>query len=812
MKITVFIFSGILLQAQVIITEVMFDLDGSDSPNEFLELYNTSQTDSIDLSGWTVRDNYSLDELEDNGNGLILPPHGYGLIMEGDYSPGNGLYTALLPDRLILIKVDDKAIGNGLSVKDSLFIINADGYTVDSLGWEQAVKPGYSLEKIRLHLPNIFSNWKSSRDSLGTPGRTNSVEPLSVDGILLPASLDLTESKLSKSEKTILSGRIMNAGLFPFSSKITVFHKNYLLGERSIEALGELDTVSFALTLGPFPLSGKHILNIVLNVPEDKDTSNNLGQMELAVQFDWNIITINEFMAQPNNDQTEFMELTCRGDLIFEDWSFSDKSRKHKLLPSKILKEGDFIVIVDDSTKLPPLPQNTYIISPLTTFPAFNNSGDALYLYDLTGKIIDSLIYGAAWPLAAEISAEKLRPEFNSNNYINWALSQDSLNMTPGKENSVKLGDLDGVLLLDSIRHHPLYPKPEQAMVLTVALSNLGLLNFSGFISIIENGLELERLATEELASGDTLVMNFEMGPMSPGIHVLNLELLVPGDSNPQNNFAKDSIIVSYPPGAVILNEFLARPDSHQTEFVELTSAHSISMAGWSLSNDTKNKKLLPPFILRGGSYLIIARDSSLLNNTAFSAGYISPPAGFPSLKNKGDGIFIFDLTGALIDSLVYTQNWPLMAGRSTEKFKPEYSSADSSSWGLNVNSRAHTSGSQNSIYFENIPEQGVINFEPNPFSPDNDGRDDILFIKYNLPFENSALQVQIFDITGRKIATPSWNRAVAQNGVLYWDGQDSQGRTARIGIYIIKVSARDLISNQYWENVQTVILANRLN
>lgn len=811
-KFSAFISYSALLQAQVIMTEVMFNLDGSDSPNEFIELYNTSQTDSINLNGWTIRDNYSLDDLEDNGSGLILPPAGYGLILEGDYIPGSGLYTDLIPGDLILIKVDDKSIGNGLSIKDSLFLINAAGHIVDSLGWEQTVKPGFSLEKIRLEWPNLASNWKASRDSLGTPGKPNSVKPLSINGVLLPGSLQLTKFNLSKSEQTLLSGRIMNAGLFPFSSEITVFDNDKLVGEIFLESLNELDTTSFSITLGPFTLSGKHNLNIILKVPGDKDTSNNSDQLQLAVQFDWNIVTINEFMALPNNDQTEFLELVSREDLIFEGWSFGDKGREPKLLPAGTFKKGDFIVIADDSTKLPPLPQNAHIISPYASFPVFNNSGDALYLYDLTGLIIDSLIYDGSWPLAAEISTEKLRPEFKSNDPANWALAENNLMMTPGQENSVLLGDLDGVLLSDSIFHNPLFPAAGENMVLTVGLTNAGLLNFSGFIAVGENGLEIERFNTPDLSPGDSVTINLDMAGLTAGLHVLNLELIIEGDSRLNNNYGRDSILVSFPWETITLNEFLAQPDSQQTEFVELTSRQSVSLAGWSLSNGSKLKKALPPVILSGGSYLIIARDSSLINHTPFTSTYLSPPGSFPSLKNTGDGIFLFDLTGSIIDSLIYTQNWPLSKGRSTEKFKPEYSSADSSSWGLSVNAQGYTPGSQNSIHFETIPDRGSVKFEPNPFSPDMDGRDDILFIKYNLPYENSALKVQIFDITGRKIATPSWNRAVAQNGVLYWDGRNSTGQRARMGIYIIKIRASDLTSNQFWENIQTVILAYRLN
>jgi len=43
--------SSIFLRSQIIITEIIYDLVGSESPNEFVELFNISDSDTIDLTG-----------------------------------------------------------------------------------------------------------------------------------------------------------------------------------------------------------------------------------------------------------------------------------------------------------------------------------------------------------------------------------------------------------------------------------------------------------------------------------------------------------------------------------------------------------------------------------------------------------------------------------------------------------------------------------------------------------------------------------------------------------------------------------------
>ena len=63
----------------------------------------------------------------------------------------------------------------------------------------------------------------------------------------------------------------------------------------------------------------------------------------------------------------------------------------------------------------------------------------------------------------------------------------------------------------------------------------------------------------------------------------------------------------------------------------------------------------------------------------------------------------------------------------------------------------------------------------------------------------------------GRSIAAPYWNIYTAQESILTWDGRKKNGEPARIGIYIVKTTARDGSSGQLWENVQTVVLAKPL-
>ena len=181
MNVPVFVLITNLLWSQITISEVMFDLEGSDSPNEFVEIYNYSDDDIV-FQNWVLIDNHSTDELIPDGF-TILQSNRYAVILEGDY---DGFYDQDFPEDILIIYVDDLSIGNGLgNSADSLILINESGNIISKMGWSSGMQSGYSLEKIVMDYENTENNWRQSLDSLGTPGKQNSAASFTVDVAVL---------------------------------------------------------------------------------------------------------------------------------------------------------------------------------------------------------------------------------------------------------------------------------------------------------------------------------------------------------------------------------------------------------------------------------------------------------------------------------------------------------------------------------------------------------------------------------------------------------------------------------------------------
>ena len=113
-----FFLSGTLFpqgESEVILSEVMFN--PASGNNEFIELYNQSETESVNLSAFRIKYYTSNpDSIKDAGFGTVLPPKSYAVIFEGDYGIDTGIYKNLVPPGALILKIKDNSFGtNGMA-------------------------------------------------------------------------------------------------------------------------------------------------------------------------------------------------------------------------------------------------------------------------------------------------------------------------------------------------------------------------------------------------------------------------------------------------------------------------------------------------------------------------------------------------------------------------------------------------------------------------------------------------------------------------------------------------------------------------
>ncbi len=273
--------------------------------------------------------------------------------------------------------------------------------------------------------------------------------------------------------------------------------------------------------------------------------------------------------------------------------------------------------------------------------------------------------------------------------------------------------------------------------------------------------------------------------------------------------------LMAFAQGVVKINEIMHSPLSGQPEWVEIVNAGTsmIDITRWAISDSDTSARVFvaKPVQLQPDEFLVLAADSTILDFFNVPAGALFTFGSLPTLNGDDDSVVLTDWVGTMIDRVDYSDEWGGNNGFSLEKIRPNLASNDSSNWASSVVASGGTPGAQNSVFVEHLPQESNITIDPNPFSPDGDGRDDFTLISYELPLTTASVNIKIYDLRGRLIRYLANNRPAASQNTIVWDGRDDNGEIARIGIYVVFLQAINAQAGTLETDKKTVVLASNL-
>jgi len=821
----------------------MFDPSGSEYYDEFIEIYNTSTTDSVDLAGWQISDGSGDDLIIAIENGNILGPQQFGLILDPGYFQNSTHYDNLITAQALILTIDNNTFGSsGLSNSSSepVILTSGNGDTIATYFYSLDNEPGFSDEKIDLFAGDNPENWKNSKTLNGTPGTLNSVRKLSFD---ISADLIGTPETAQPGQTITLKASITNIGNSPVSNiEVSFFHdKNVDADLSAEEQIGSTHLITNVLLTGETEQifttidslkSGMHIFYITANLDEDKNTLNNVASSDIKIGFPVGSLIINEIMYRPSSNQVEWIELFNPGThaINIQQWQFSDTNINNKinLIDSTLLiPEYGYLILAENSsifTTFPAMPCE--VVVPAQGFPALNNSGDAVFVYDLIGSIIDDVNYQSFWGSEIGVSLERISWDKDSDVQSNWALSQNIFGATPGTKNSVSPLDYD--LALTDINYTPQNPFPENEIMISFTVENVGLLPVNGFqltgyLDLIHDEIYQpdeqigDIFSTENIIKPDETIQA-EVPYFVSNSGLFNLLGVVQSgeDINPENDSLTSEISVGFPSNVLIINEIMYSPNTNQPEWAEIfnRSEDEINVHGWFFSDSdssVKNQVSANHLPIAPKSFFILSQDSTILDFFDLDFVPLITMSSWQSLNNSSDNIFLFDQNKNMIDGVDYFDFWGGDKGISLERINPDLTTNDSSNWNSSVDFYAGTPGRQNSIFVDVLPSKEKLSISPNPFSPDADGRDDVTIISYELPFNLSQIHIKIYDIRGRLIRMLVNNQPTGVSSSTIWDGRDNNGNICRMGIYVVYLEAIHYEQGVVRSLKGSVVLAKKL-
>ena len=202
----------------LILSEVMFSPTSGN--NEFIELYNLSSTQSLDISNYKIKYyTANADAIVDAGFGTTLLPNSFAVIFENDYDIATGIYNGLVPANALILKIADNSFGStGMANTTSrpLWLLNTLNDTIEYYFYSANNPSAISDEKKILNRDSLQTNWANSLLINGTPGFTNSVTPTNYD--LQLSSITFSPIIPIAGNDVIISAKVKNNGILAASN------------------------------------------------------------------------------------------------------------------------------------------------------------------------------------------------------------------------------------------------------------------------------------------------------------------------------------------------------------------------------------------------------------------------------------------------------------------------------------------------------------------------------------------------------------------------------------------------------------------
>ena len=782
----------------VVINEFFSDFSPSVGlpESEFIELYNRSNK-IFDLKDWEIDDLTGGGTLSQR---LFYP--GEFLILVDPFDTSDYLSYGLVMGVSSFPSLNNG--GDLIEFKDSRgFVVDDLTYTIDWYRDESKQSGGYTIEQINpLTDCTGKNNFRaSSNGNGGTPGTQNAV----FDSVPDLAGPVLESVDVVAADSLLLH---FNERLDPN----TALTANYIFSSTAMVAIVEVqkpDLSSILLILNNDLDSGIIHRLTVSNLNDcGGNTIAAMNPIEIVVPGvpGNRSVVINEFYVDfsPSNGlpESEYIELYNSSNETFnlKDWTLGDKTTL-STLGNHIFQPGEYLIVCDIGSEA--AFSGFGVTQGQNRFPSLNNGGDQLFLRDLNGKLIDQVTYTDNWykdetKKGGGYSLEQINPNRPCSGEINFIASNAIIGGTPGTVNSTFNDEVDreapivkSVFVIDQDTLEIVFNEPIDTSQLNSAMLEFSTNNTSaGLYPIFP---ELNRLKLKL------------SNPLDSGVMV---ELLISQIEDCYGNAIneKQSLQFALPEAVnqsdVVINEILFNPRTGGSDFVELYNRSNkiLSLNGWSFANNemgqVSNVKTITEeaILFFPGMHLAFSENIENIRTEypLSEATNLIQLADLPAYNDDEGTVILVDNFSNTIDLVVYNQDYQIsllenVNGVSLERIHPDGSSRDKN----NFHSAAEavgfaTPGYQNS-QFSAIPSfGGEIKIQPEVFSPDQDGFDDVLFINYQFDTPGFIGTLRIFDQEGRLVKTIANSELLATSGRYSWDGTNNNSEKSRIGIYVL--------------------------
>ncbi|MCA1744337.1 MAG: lamin tail domain-containing protein [Bacteroidales bacterium] len=525
-------------------------------------------------------------------------------------------------------------------------------------------------------------------------------------------------------------------------------------------------------------------------------------------------LVFSEVMAQPTSSmelpESPYVELYNRSVQPVNVAGFTlTIGSKKAVLADYVLFPGDYLLLLpgghaDAWSQV----ENKLEVSGWPTLPV---AGAEVVLWDNFGDVVAALHYHRemgqeGFKRDGGWSLEVRDVHHLSGDPSNWDYSSELNGGTPGRENSLSSSFPDVVApSMESV-----YLRGDSCLVLqfTEPLD-------AGFLDELDNswfspaGLTVQSSRLSEPFRSGLEVCFTDKIPVNIGFSMNfgHLPEDLAGNRFLMGSPVRFALPVAAQPFEVVINELLFDPPEGGADFVELynRSDKHLDLSGLyvSRSNEAGIPETLVPVsgekrALFPGDYLVLTGDKDWLMKT-----FIVPEeravlllAGMPNYVNAGGTVVLSDHKATVIDALSYSEamHYQLLSttkGVSLERIDAHAETQQVYNWhSASADEGYATPGRKNSQSLSPsvvLPDD-FIHLEPDVFSPNQDGTDDLLRIHYVFEKPGYSCSVTIYNRAGQPVRYLVNNELAGTSGFYTWDGLNEQNARCATGIYVVLV------------------------
>ena len=450
-------------------------------------------------------------------------------------------------------------------------------------------------------------------------------------------------------------------------------------------------------------------------------------------------------------------------------------------------------------------------VFPVERMPNLSNAGEPLFLMNRDGRMVSCVTYSDEWyddDLKEEggWSLEQVDASNPCAGKENWTASDDPLGGTPGRVNSAEGSNPD--YISPRLRFVGM---PDSITVLLVFDEPL-----SGDAVLEEASYRVQGIgppAGVRFYDNSFCRVSLVFGePFMPGVRYrLEIRGLLQdcvGNLLRQDTYASFELPRLPEAGDVVINEVLYDPWPGGAEYVEIYNRSNktidLSLLRMATPDDARSQEVdyvtlsSTSRLFFPGQYRVCTRkpERVALHYTVENPQALMEMDRMPVLTNRG-GLLVLAGAGYLtLDRLAFNgeMHFPLHGsakGASLERVHHDRPSDDPANWHTAAQWAGFGTPTYRNSQFAQPASQGsAVSISPEVFSPDQDGRDDLLNIHLRFDRPGYVASVRVYDARGRLVRVLADHQTTGTESIFTWDGRDDRHRKLSVGIYLVQVEA----------------------